>query len=112
LKSRIFLIPLVELIFEQEASVLSSKQQVCTTYDNYTFFLNKNRQCSQRKLDLSSHGVRNPVGCFKGLSLNKSQIGLWPSVYFCFSSTTLTAFKTMRIDARRIVMTFFFTKFH
>ena len=72
----ITLIPLVELISEQEASVLSSEQQPSTKYDNSTFFLDKNRQCSQRKLDLSSQGVRNPVGCFNGLSLNKSQIGL------------------------------------
>jgi hypothetical protein len=70
------LIPLVDLIFEQEASVLSSEKQPFTKYDNLTFFLNKNRQCSQRKLDLSSQGARNPFGCFKGLSLNKSQIGL------------------------------------
>ena len=70
------LILLVELIFEQEAQFLSSQQQPSTKYDNFTFFLNKNRQCSQRKLDLSSQGVRNPVGCFNGLSLNKSQIGL------------------------------------
>jgi hypothetical protein len=58
-------------------------------------------------LDLSSQGVRNPVGCFEGLSLNKSQIGLWPSVYFCSSSTSLKAFKTMHIDARRIMLRLF-----
>jgi hypothetical protein len=70
------LIHLVVLILEQKASVLSSEQQRSPKYDNFTVFPNKNRQCSQRKLDLSSQGVRNPVGCFEGLSLNKSQIGL------------------------------------
>jgi hypothetical protein len=56
----------MELILEQKASALSSEKQSFTKYDNFTVFLNKNRQCSQRKLDLSSQGVRNPVGCFEG----------------------------------------------
>ena len=71
------LLSLVELVFEQGASVLSSEQPPSIKYDNFTFFpLNKNRQCPPRKLDLSYQGVRNPDGCFERLSLNKSQIGL------------------------------------
>jgi hypothetical protein len=58
----------------------------------------RNRYYKQKeKLDLLPKGRRNSPGCFGGISLNKSQIGLRPCACFCVFSTPLRVFKQHKL---------------